>query len=100
MRSLKCRATSFWFARIMITWGIVSGLMAAVTGPASFLTLRFLLGVAEAGFFPGVVLSFTYWFPARYRARVIAAFYLAVPISNAAAALISSVLLELDGTLG
>ena len=88
-----------WIARIMITWGIVSGLMAAVTGPASFLTLRFLLGVAEAGFFPGVVLYFTYWFPARYRARVIAALYLAVPISNAAAALISSALLELDGTL-
>jgi MFS transporter, ACS family, tartrate transporter len=87
-----------WIARIMITWGIVSGLMAAVTGPASFLTLRFLLGVAEAGFFPGVVLYFTYWFPARYRARVIAALYLAVPISNAA--LISSALLELDGTLG
>jgi ACS family tartrate transporter-like MFS transporter len=84
----------------MITWGIVSGLMAAVTGPASFLTLRFLLGVAEAGFFPGVVLYFTYWFPARYRARVIAALYLAVPISNAAAALISSALLELDGALG
>jgi MFS transporter, ACS family, tartrate transporter len=89
-----------WIARIMITWGIVAGLMAAVTGPASFLTLRFLLGVAEAGFFPGVVLYFTYWFPARYRARVIAALYLAVPISNAAAALISSALLELDGTLG
>jgi len=89
-----------WIARIMITWGIVSGLMAAVTGPASFLTLRFLLGVAEAGFFPGVVLYFTYWFPARYRARVIAALYLAVPISNAAAALISSALLELNGTFG
>ena len=89
-----------WIARIMITWGVISGLMAAVTGPASFLTLRFLLGVAEAGFFPGVVLYFTYWFPARYRARVIAALYLAVPISNAAAALISSGLLELNGFLG
>jgi ACS family tartrate transporter-like MFS transporter len=89
-----------WIARIMITWGIVSGLMAAVAGPASFLTLRFLLGVAEAGFFPGVVLYFTYWFPARYRARVIAALYLAVPISNAAAALISTALLELNGFLG
>ncbi len=89
-----------WIARIMITWGFLSGLMAAVTGPASFVTLRFLLGVAEAGFFPGVILYFTYWFPARYRARVIAALYIAVPISNAAAALISSALLELDGALG
>jgi MFS transporter, ACS family, tartrate transporter len=89
-----------WIARIMITWGLLAGLMAAVTGPASFVTLRFLLGAAEAGFFPGVVLYFTYWFPARYRARVIAVLYLAVPISNAAAALISSALLELDGALG
>jgi ACS family tartrate transporter-like MFS transporter len=88
-----------WIARIMITWGFLSGLMATVTGPASFLTLRFLLGVAEAGFFPGIVLYFTYWFPARYRARVIAALYVAVPMSNAAAALISSALLDLDGLL-
>ena len=88
-----------WIARIMITWGFLSGLMATVTGPASFLTLRFLLGVAEAGFFPGIVLYFTYWFPARYRARI-AALYLAVPMSNAAAALISSALLDLDGLLG
>ena len=88
-----------WIARITITWGFLSGLMATVTGPASFLTLRFLLGVAEAGFFPGIVLYFTYWFPARYRARI-AALYLAVPMSNAAAALISSALLDLDGLLG
>ena len=60
-----------WITRIMITWGIVSGLMAMVMGPASFLVLRFLLGVAEAGFLPGIILNLTYWFPARYRARVI-----------------------------
>jgi MFS transporter, ACS family, tartrate transporter len=48
----------------MITWGIISGLTAFVTGPASFLTIRFLLGVAEAGFFPGMILYFTYWYPA------------------------------------
>jgi MFS transporter, ACS family, tartrate transporter len=89
-----------WIARIMISWGCLSGLMAAVTGPVSFITLRLLLGIAEAGFFPGVVLYFTYWFPARYRARVIAGLYLAVPISNAAAALISSALLELHGAFG
>ena len=60
-----------WIARIMITWGIVSGLMATVSGPVSFLSLRFLLGVAEAGFLPGMIFYFTYWFPARYRGRVI-----------------------------
>ena len=73
-----------WIARIMLTWGLVSGCMALVSGPASFLTLRFLLGVAEAGFFPGVLLYFTYWFPKAYRARVISALFLAVPGSNAA----------------
>ena len=54
-----------WIARIMITWGIISGLMAAATGPISFLVLRFLLGVAEAGFFPGIIFYLTYWFPVR-----------------------------------
>jgi len=52
-----------WIARIMITWGIVSGAMAFVQGPVSFIVIRFLLGVAEAGFFPGMILYFTYWFP-------------------------------------
>ena len=52
-----------WIARIMITWGIVSGAMAFVQGPVSFVVMRFLLGVAEAGFFPGMILYFTYWFP-------------------------------------
>jgi len=64
-----------WIARIMVTWGIVSGLMMFITGPASFMTVRFLLGVAEAGFFPGVLLYFTYWFPAAYRARVVSALF-------------------------
>jgi ACS family tartrate transporter-like MFS transporter len=89
-----------WIARIMVTWGIVSGCMMFVAGPASFLAIRFLLGVAEAGFFPGVLLYFTYWFPAAYRARVISALFLAVPGSNAAAAAISGVLLQLDGVMG
>ena len=52
-----------WIARIMITWGILAGLTATVTGATSFGVVRFLLGVAEAGFFPGIVLYFTYWFP-------------------------------------
>ena len=89
-----------WIARIMITWGILAGLMATVTGPSSFLTLRFLLGVAEAGFWPGVLLYMTLWFPPRYRARAIGALYLAVPASNVVAAAISSTLLQLDGFLG
>ena len=89
-----------WIARIMVTWGLVSGAMMFITGTTSFLITRFLLGVAEAGFFPGVLLYFTYWFPARYRARVISALFLAVPGSNAAAAAISGALLQLDGTLG
>ena len=63
-----------WIARIMITWGIISGAMALVTGPTSFLIVRFLLGAAEAGFVPGLVLYITYWFPPRYRARATAIF--------------------------
>ena len=77
-----------WIARIMITWGIVSGAMAFVQGPVSFIVIRFLLGVAEAGFFPGMILYFTYWFPKAYRARVISALFIAVPGSNAVAAVI------------
>ena len=89
-----------WIARIMLTWGIVSGLMMFISGQASFLTVRFLLGVAEAGFFPGVLLYFTYWFPAAYRARVVSALFLAVPGSNAVAAALSGAILQLDGTWG
>ena len=89
-----------WIARIMLTWGVVSGLMMFITGQASFLTVRFLLGVAEAGFFPGVLLYFTYWFPTAYRARVVSALFLAVPGSNAVAAALSGAILQLDGTWG
>jgi MFS transporter, ACS family, tartrate transporter len=89
-----------WIARIMITWGFVAAAMAWVNGPVSFLALRFLLGVAEAGFFPGMILYFTYWFPSKYRARVIGALFLAVPGSNALTATISGAILQLDGMLG
>jgi ACS family tartrate transporter-like MFS transporter len=89
-----------WIARIMVTWGIASGAMMFITGFRSFLFVRFLLGVAEAGFFPGVLLYFTYWFPAVYRARVVAALFLAAPGSNAAAAMISGAILQLDGAGG
>ena len=84
----------------MITWGLMAAAMAFVQGATSFLVLRFLLGIAEAGFFPGVILYFTYWFPKQYRGRVIAALFLAVPGSNALTAVISGALLGLDGVLG
>ena len=58
-----------WIARILFTWGLAASAMALVQGPYSFLVMRFILGVAEAGFFPAVVLYLTYWFPARYRDR-------------------------------
>jgi ACS family tartrate transporter-like MFS transporter len=97
---LEKTGARIWIARIMITWGIVAAIMAFVVGPASFLTLRFLLGVAEAGFFPGMILYFTYWFPSKYRARVIAALFLAVPGTNAVTAVVSGALLQMDGILG
>jgi MFS transporter, ACS family, tartrate transporter len=89
-----------WIARIMFTWAILSGACAFITGPKSFFVLRFLLGVAEAGFFPGVVLYFTYWFPDRYRGRIIAALFLAVPAANALSNVVSGAILEMNGFLG
>ena len=85
-----------WIARIMVTWGIVSALMAFVSGELSFYVLRFLLGVAEAGFFPGMFLS-DLLVPAEYRARFLAAFAIAVPVSTVIGAPLSGLLLELDG---
>ena len=82
-----------WIARIMITWGIVSGLMSLTTGPISFYVLRFLLGIAEAGFFPGMILYLTYWFPSAYRAKIVGAFLLAIPISSIVGAPVSTALL-------
>ena len=72
-----------WLARIMFTWGLFSMAMALASGPASFTALRFLVGVAEAGFFPGVVLYLTTWFPSAWRARMTAAFMVAIPLSLA-----------------
>jgi MFS transporter, ACS family, tartrate transporter len=89
-----------WIARIMITWGLLAVGTAFVAGVTSFAIVRFLLGVAEAGFFPGIVLYFTYWFPGRYRGRVVGAFMTALPISIALGSPISTALLELDGFLG
>jgi ACS family tartrate transporter-like MFS transporter len=89
-----------WIARIMITWGLLSGATAFCTGPYSFMVLRFLLGLAEAGFFPGIVLFFTYWFPDWHRARIVSGFMLALPLAVAFGAPISTATLELDGILG
>jgi MFS transporter, ACS family, tartrate transporter len=89
-----------WIARIMITWGILAGLTAVVTGPTSFATVRFLLGVAEAGFFPGVILYFTYWFPSHHHARIVSGFLVGLPVAVAVGAPISTGLLGLDGLFG
>lgn len=89
-----------WIARILFTWGLIATCMALVEGPKSFLTLRFLLGVAEAGFFPAVILYLTFWFPARYRARIVSTFMLSIPISLAIGAPVSTALLQLDGWMG
>ena len=89
-----------WIARIMITWGVLAGGMALVQGPQSLYLMRFLLGAAEAGFFPGVILYLTYWFPAEYRARIIGLFMVAIPVSSFLGSPISAALLETDGWLG
>jgi ACS family tartrate transporter-like MFS transporter len=90
-----------WIARILFTWGLVAIAMAWVQGPKSFLIMRFILGVAEAGFFPGVILYWTYWFPARYRARIISRFMLAIPLSFGIGGPISTTLMHLlDGAWG
>ncbi len=98
--ALEKFGASRWIARIMVSWGIISALMAMVSGPWSFYSLRFLLGVAEAGFFPGIILYLTYWYPAQYRARFLAAFAIAVPVSTVIGAPVSGLLLGLDGALG
>lgn len=89
-----------WIARIMVTWGILSAAMALVTGPNSFYAIRFLLGIAEAGFFPGIILYLTYWYPAKYRARVLSAFILGAPLSAVFGGPVSGLLLEMDSILG
>jgi MFS transporter, ACS family, tartrate transporter len=89
-----------WIARIMITWGILAGLTAVVTGSTSFAIVRFLLGVAEAGFFPGIILYFTYWFPSHHHARIVSGFLVGLPVAVAIGAPISTGLLGLDGLFG
>src|SRR5215831_2861026 len=98
-----------WIARIMLSWGILSGLMAFIPDIAkatgmgnenAFYLIRVLLGAAEAGFFPGIIFYLTLWFPAQYRARIVGYFMAAIPLSTVIGAPVSGLLLGLDGVLG
>ncbi len=89
-----------WIARVMISWGLVSAASAFAVGPKSFYLLRFLLGVTEAGFFPGIIFYLSLWFPARQRAAAAAAFMAAVPLSTAIGSPLSGALMELPTFAG
>ncbi len=89
-----------WIARIMISWGLVSAAFALIGGPTSFLVLRFLLGAAEAGFFPGVILYLTYWFPSIYRAKIVGIFMVAIPVAGMIGSPVSGAILGMDGIWG
>lgn len=89
-----------WLARIMITWGLIAAGMMFVRTPLQFYVMRFLLGMAEAGFLPGVIYYLSGWFPARYRGRAISRFYVAAPIAGMLMGIVSGGLLSLDGTYG
>src|SRR5262249_37203618 len=84
-----------WIARIMITWGLISSAMMFINDALTFYILRFLLGLAEAGFFPGIILYLTYWFPAAWRARAVARFMTATAFTGVFGAPISTGLLDL-----
>ncbi len=89
-----------WIARIMFTWGVIAVGMMFVKTPMQFYVMRFLLGAAEAGFFPGVVFYLMHWFPAHERGRAISRFYVALPLSSILMGSIAGALLGLDGQLG
>ncbi|WP_037305421.1 MFS transporter [Amycolatopsis orientalis] len=90
-----------WIARIMVTWGLVASATAFIQGEVSFYIVRVLLGIAEAGFFPGIILYLTYWFPRKQRAKIVALFFLAVPLSSVLGSPISALLIKHgDGVLG
>ena len=89
-----------WIARIMFSWGIISGATAFVGGATSFYLVRVLLGIAESGFFPGIIFFLTLWFPAVYRARIIGSFMAAIPLATVIGAPVSGLLLGLDGFMG
>ena len=83
-----------WIARIMVTWGVIAAAMALITGVWSFYALRALLGLAEAGFFPGVILYLTYWFPREHRAKVVGYFMVAIPVSTFLGSPVSGLILD------
>src|ERR1700676_137494 len=89
-----------WLARIMITWGLVSAATAFVVGPNSFYGLRLLLGIAEAGFFPGVTFFLAAWFPTQYRTRMLAWFLVGIPASSLVGAPVCGMLLQMNGIWG
>ena len=89
-----------WLAAIMVAWGVISASMMFIGGATSFYVLRFLLGAAEAGFFPGIILFLTWWFPERERTRTVALFLTAVSAAYVAGGPLSGGLLELDGLAG
>ncbi len=90
-----------WIARIMVTWGIVASATAFIQGEVSFYIVRVLLGIAEAGFFPGIILYLTYWFPRKQRAKIVALFFLAVPLSSVIGSPVSALLIQNgEGVLG
>jgi MFS transporter, ACS family, tartrate transporter len=89
-----------WLARIMISWGIVSAATIFVVGPNSFYALRLLLGIAEAGFFPGVTFFLAAWFPAQYRTRMLAWFLIGIPLSSLIGSPVCGMLLQMDGIWG
>ena len=86
-----------WIGRIMVSWGAAAVACALIRGPVSFFVLRFLLGAAEAGFFPGVVLYLTYWYPAKHRARIVGLLSLALPASGLIGSPVSGLVLDMNG---
>ena len=89
-----------WICRIMATWGVISAANAFVATPMEFYVLRFLLGLAEAGFAPGMIFYLSLWFPPALRARYAASYFIAIPMTNVIGGPVSGLLLELDGLLG
>src|SRR5258708_14080703 len=84
----------------MVSWGLLSAATALVTGPKSFFTVRVLVGIAEAGLFPGLLLYFHRWFPQRHRGRVVGWFLTGLPLATAIGGPLSTALMQLDGVLG
>ena len=89
-----------WMSRIMVTWGIVSACLAFTRDAQTFYLLRFLLGAAEAGFFPGIILYLTQWFPARRRGAALGVFYFGIPLAQVVGSPVSGLLLELHAPFG